>query len=173
VYLVEPRRASSAVLKFSGTLATHNHLDKWSATIMAFSHFIIEDTACLYMFADIQGESLINLWCPLCWHCTGSMDRSVAVQNASILTLFDPMTHTPRGYVLFPSSLTTWCSSLSSSRTNVSRYSQSGLGDHGSEGFEEFMKSHRCTHICSSMNLCKVSVLTETLEQIQITNSEE
>jgi hypothetical protein len=28
VYLVEPRRASSAVLKFSGTLATHNHLDK-------------------------------------------------------------------------------------------------------------------------------------------------
>ena len=57
VYLVEPRCASSAVLKFSGTLDMHNRLDKWSATIMAFSHFIIEDTACLYMFADIQGES--------------------------------------------------------------------------------------------------------------------
>ena len=55
VYLVEPRRASSAVLKFSGTLGAQNHQDKRSATVMAFSHFVIEDTACQYMFADIQG----------------------------------------------------------------------------------------------------------------------
>ena len=55
VYLVEPRRASSAVLKFLGTLSAQNRQDKRSATVMAFSHFVIEDTACQYMFADIQG----------------------------------------------------------------------------------------------------------------------
>ena len=58
VYLVEPRRASSAVLKFSGTLGAQNRQDKRSATIMAFSHFVVEDTACQYMFADIQGSHL-------------------------------------------------------------------------------------------------------------------
>jgi alpha-kinase family protein len=56
VYLVEPRRASSAVLKFSGTLGAQNRQDKRSATVMAFSHFVVEDTACQYMFADIQGS---------------------------------------------------------------------------------------------------------------------
>jgi hypothetical protein len=56
VYLVEPRRASSAVLKFSGTLGAPNRQDKRSATVAAFSHFVVEDTACQYMFADIQGS---------------------------------------------------------------------------------------------------------------------
>jgi Alpha-kinase family len=64
VYLVEPRRASSAVLKFSGTLGMHNRADKRSATIMAFSHFVLENSACKYMFADIQGKS----W--YCYPCT-------------------------------------------------------------------------------------------------------
>jgi hypothetical protein len=55
VYLVEPRHASSAVLKFSGTLGAQNRQDKRTATVTAFSHFAVEDTACQYMFADIQG----------------------------------------------------------------------------------------------------------------------
>jgi hypothetical protein len=55
VYLVEPRRASSAVLKFSGTLGMNNRTDKCTATMMAFSHFVLESSACQYMFADIQG----------------------------------------------------------------------------------------------------------------------
>lgn len=55
VYLVEPRRISSAVLKFSGTLGMSTRMDKRSATIMAFSHFVMSSTACRYMFADIQG----------------------------------------------------------------------------------------------------------------------
>jgi hypothetical protein len=57
VYLVEPRRASSAVLKFSGSLGMPHRFDRRSATIMAFSHFVLEVTACGYMFADIQGKS--------------------------------------------------------------------------------------------------------------------
>jgi hypothetical protein len=55
IYLVEPRRVSSAVLKFSGTLGIRNRTDKRSATIMAFSHFVLESSACEYMFADLQG----------------------------------------------------------------------------------------------------------------------
>ena len=103
VYLVEPRRASSAVLKFSGTLGMNNRVDKRSATIMAFSHFVLEDSACQYMFADIQGMLHFEFVLP-CIHqlCTnlGSMDRNVLVANESVLTLFDPMTHTPIGYVI-------------------------------------------------------------------------
>ncbi|OAX31332.1 hypothetical protein K503DRAFT_806148 [Rhizopogon vinicolor AM-OR11-026] len=55
IYLVEPHRVSSAVLKFSGTLGIRNRTDKHSATIMAFSHFVLESSACEYMFADLQG----------------------------------------------------------------------------------------------------------------------
>ena len=55
VYLVEPRRISTAVRKFSGTLGVSNRPDKLSATIMAFSHFVIQETACEYMFSDLQG----------------------------------------------------------------------------------------------------------------------
>ena len=60
IYLVEPRRASSAVLKFSGTLGMVHRSDRRSATIMAFSHFVLEDAACRYMFADIQGKSVFE-----------------------------------------------------------------------------------------------------------------
>ena len=104
VYLVEPRRASSAVLKFSGTLGMRNGQDKRSATIMAFSHFVLEDSACRYMFADIQGDSvLLREPCLFidCYYIAGSMDRNPFMQNESVLMLFDPMTHTPRGYVTF------------------------------------------------------------------------
>ncbi|KAG1879843.1 hypothetical protein F4604DRAFT_1954189 [Suillus subluteus] len=56
IYLVEPHRVSSAVLKFSGTLGIHNCTDKRSATIMAFSHFVLESSTCEYMFADLQAS---------------------------------------------------------------------------------------------------------------------
>lgn len=55
VYLVEPRRTSTAVIKFSGTLGVNNSNNKKTASIMAFAHFVLEATACQYMFADIQG----------------------------------------------------------------------------------------------------------------------
>ena len=62
VYLVEPLRASSAVLKFSGTLGQRTRSgDKRTATILALSHFVVDNTACKYMFADIQGVSLFTL----------------------------------------------------------------------------------------------------------------
>lgn len=60
IYLVEPRRASSAVMKFSGALGMLHRSDRRSATIMAFSHFVLEEAACGYMFADIQGKFAIN-----------------------------------------------------------------------------------------------------------------
>jgi len=100
VYLVEPRQASLAVLKFSGTLGMPHCSDRRSATIMAFSHFVLEDATCGYMFADIQGKSAFNWVCLLAADInTGSMDWHNFAQNESALTLFDPMTHTPRGWV--------------------------------------------------------------------------
>ncbi|KAG9227116.1 hypothetical protein CCMSSC00406_0009648 [Pleurotus cornucopiae] len=42
VYLVEPRRTSFAVLKFSGTLGTLNNIDQKTATMSAFSHYVLE-----------------------------------------------------------------------------------------------------------------------------------
>lgn len=60
VFLVEPRRLSSAVLKYSGTLGVTNRSEKRSATMTAFSHWVIESTACQYMFADIQGMLNFN-----------------------------------------------------------------------------------------------------------------
>jgi hypothetical protein len=63
VYLVEPLRASSAVLKFSGTLGQRaRSADKRTATILAFGHFVVDNTACKYMFADIQGRSFSQLF---------------------------------------------------------------------------------------------------------------
>ena len=99
IYLVEPRRASSAVLKFSGALGVSHRFDRRSATIMAFSHFVLEVAACRYMFADIQGKStIIVIVCLTVADVNaGSIDRHNFARNESALTLFDPMTHTPRG----------------------------------------------------------------------------
>ncbi|KAG1782532.1 kinase-like domain-containing protein [Suillus placidus] len=125
IYLVEPRRVSSAVLKFSGTLGVRNRTDKRSATIMAFSHFILESSACEYMFADLQG----------------SIDRGILCDTESVLTMFDPMTHTPLG--------------------------ESGLGDHGFEGIHDFADSHECSAICRSLKLCEMSVIQNTLRKLE------
>jgi len=88
------------------------------------------------------------------------MDRSATMHNESMLTLFDPMTHTPAGYVTF----STDCRLLVCLSQTPS---QSGLGDHGLEGFEDFLRCHKCTVICSSMELCKLSVMAETIQGIR------
>lgn len=59
-YLVEPRRTSTAVTKFSGTFGATRKADKISATISAFSHFVMGHTACTMVFADIQGHHSIS-----------------------------------------------------------------------------------------------------------------
>lgn len=64
---------------------------------MAFSHFVLEEAACGYMFADIQGKFTFNSVLSAADANAGSMDRHNFAQNESALTLFDPMTHTPRG----------------------------------------------------------------------------
>jgi hypothetical protein len=68
---VEPRRISSAVLKYSGTLGIGNGEDKLSATITAFSHFVVENSACQYMFADIQGTDSVAQRPPFYSHLLG------------------------------------------------------------------------------------------------------
>lgn len=54
-YLVEPLRATTSVVKFSGTFGASNRSNKLSATMTAFAHFIANKTACQLIFADIQG----------------------------------------------------------------------------------------------------------------------
>ncbi|KAJ7456354.1 hypothetical protein B0H11DRAFT_2244038 [Mycena galericulata] len=73
-YLVEPMRASSVVKKFTGTFGSCQDTDKLTCTILAFNHFIMQDTACLLAFADLQGS-----------------------RHKGSLVLFDPMTHTIPG----------------------------------------------------------------------------
>jgi hypothetical protein len=94
VYLVEPSWASSAVLKFSGTLGMPHCSDRQSVTIMAFSHLVLENTACRYMFTDIQGKSMFTCL-SVAYINEESIDQQNFVPNKSALTLFDPMTHTP------------------------------------------------------------------------------
>lgn len=54
-YLVEPLRTSSVVQKFTGTFGSTQDTDKLSATILTFSHFVLQQTACRLAMADIQG----------------------------------------------------------------------------------------------------------------------
>ena len=46
-------------------------------------------------------------------------------------------------------------------------YSKSGLGDHGSQGLDDFITSHKCTSICTAMNLCSMSDLQATMSKLQ------
>ena len=62
-YLVEPLR-SSVVTKFTGTLGSSGATDKLTSTILAFSHFVMENTACLLAFADLQGACRYSFCLP-------------------------------------------------------------------------------------------------------------
>jgi hypothetical protein len=155
VYLVEPRRLSSAVLKFSGTIGQQNRNNKRSTTMTAFSHFVLHNTACQYMFADIQGKLCIisHIFGTYLIHL-GSMDRDE--HNRSALVLFDPMTHTTNSYVdLF---LFLFFNSLFEPD-----YSGSGLGDHGLAGFQDFISDHKCNPHCRNLGLSSNDVLQATL----------
>lgn len=55
VYLVEPLRLTTTVVKFSGTLGSTTRTDLRSLTVIAYSDYVAEQTACRYIFADIQG----------------------------------------------------------------------------------------------------------------------
>lgn len=56
VYLVELKRMTTVVQKFSGTLGTMLRRDQQAITMAAFAHFVIEFSRCYYMIADIQGK---------------------------------------------------------------------------------------------------------------------
>ncbi|KAJ7506630.1 kinase-like domain-containing protein [Mycena galericulata] len=75
-YLMEPFRSSSVVRKFSGTLGVTADHDKLAMTIMSFSHFVMEYTACTMAIADLQGS------------------LHTEPGEARAMYLFDPMTHT-------------------------------------------------------------------------------
>ncbi|KAJ7698651.1 kinase-like domain-containing protein, partial [Mycena rosella] len=77
-YLVEPLRTSSVVTKFTGTFGLTQEHDKVSATILAFSHFVLQQTACRIAMADLQGS----------YH---------TMKRTRQLVLFDPITHTMDG----------------------------------------------------------------------------
>ncbi|KAJ7477359.1 hypothetical protein FB451DRAFT_1454064 [Mycena latifolia] len=77
-YLVEPLRTSSVVTKFTGTFGSTQDRDKVSATILAFAHFVLQQTACRLAMVDLQGS----------YH---------TVNRVRNLVLFDPMTHTIDG----------------------------------------------------------------------------
>ncbi|THH30819.1 hypothetical protein EUX98_g3365 [Antrodiella citrinella] len=77
-YLVEPLRMSTTVVKFSGTNTVAIGNDQKTVTAGAFAHYVLADTACQYLFVDIQGSYDIGM----------------------NMVLFDPMTHTPAGYTI-------------------------------------------------------------------------
>lgn len=55
VYLVEPLRLTTTIVKFSGTLGSTTRSDLRSLTVTAYAHYVAQQTACRYIFADIQG----------------------------------------------------------------------------------------------------------------------
>lgn len=57
VYLVEPRRSTTRVEKYTGTMDNQEWLNLKSTTINAFAHFVVADSACEYLLADLQGMS--------------------------------------------------------------------------------------------------------------------
>ncbi|KAG8964757.1 hypothetical protein FRC00_001268 [Tulasnella sp. 408] len=75
VFLVEPRRSTTRVEKYTGTMDNQNWSDHLGATINAFAHFVVMESAGEYVLADLQGLQDIR---------AGTI-------------LIDPMSHTPLG----------------------------------------------------------------------------
>ena len=160
IYLVEPWWASSAILKFSGTLGMPHCSDRQSATIMAFSHFVLENTTCRYMFADIQGKSLFNC---MSFH---SLVHKCRINGLTQFCAEWVCLDTLWSY----DSYTSWVSHLDVAFTSdfvCNIYSNSSLSDHGTRGFEDFIATHTCTGICTAMNLCLMSDLQAAMLNLQ------
>jgi hypothetical protein len=99
-WLIEERRSSS-VTKFSGTLQHDgSRQDPLSATIYAFSHFVLWHSKETRVFADLQGtllsfSLLFNYNLLLTWFVhTGTLTN---VNGVDIMMLFDIMSHTLDG----------------------------------------------------------------------------
>ncbi|KAJ7030548.1 hypothetical protein C8F04DRAFT_1263844 [Mycena alexandri] len=119
-YLVEPLRTSTIVEKFSGTIGGSDNIpNKVSATMAAFTHFILEKTACRIAFTDLQGS--------LHYSKAGGTQEFV---------LFDPMSHSLIG--------------------------NTGVGDHGSAGIDDTIRTHKCSFMCTTMKLASVASLKAT-----------
>ncbi|THH19576.1 hypothetical protein EW146_g1621 [Bondarzewia mesenterica] len=128
-WLVEKRRPES-ITRLSGTLVhPSSHRGRLNRTILAFAHFVYVHSHQTMVLADIQGT-----------HCQirGGIDGFV---------LFDPMTHTIDGWDI---SLL----SVISERTHNDLLSRnSGVGDHGTEGINTFLRDHRCNKFCHDLGL--------------------
>lgn len=55
-YLVEPRRTSTNIIRFTGTLGQGPRIDKLGNSVLAFAHWAASHTAGKLVFADLQGE---------------------------------------------------------------------------------------------------------------------
>lgn len=98
VFLVEPRRSTTRVEKYTGTMDNQSWSDHLGATINAFAHFVVMESACEYVLADLQGKScfllaLVVIGTLFYLDLTGLQD----IRAGTIL--IDPMSHTPLGYV--------------------------------------------------------------------------
>ncbi|KAI0739755.1 kinase-like domain-containing protein [Daedaleopsis nitida] len=72
-YLVEPYRQDSEVIRYSGTLDGAREDTYLHSTMAAFMHYVAEETACRYIYADVQGLDL--------------------GQDVPVMTLFNSTTH--------------------------------------------------------------------------------
>ncbi|KAK6966684.1 kinase-like domain-containing protein, partial [Favolaschia claudopus] len=80
-YLVEPLRSSIVVEKYSGTVGgSDNTRNLVSSTMAAFTHCVLDKTACQLVFTDLQGS----------YHYAKPGEPRQ-------LILFDPMTHSMSG----------------------------------------------------------------------------
>ncbi|KAJ7099754.1 kinase-like domain-containing protein [Mycena epipterygia] len=136
-YLVEPLRSSSVVRKFSGTLGATSDSDKLALTMLSFSHFIMECTACAMSIVDVQGMFYLelHLWSDV--RVAGSFHADPG--TVRVMTLFDPMSHT------------------------VSQ--ESGVGDFGAPGIQDSIQTHRCNIFCHALGLVNCQVLQKTLDR--------
>ncbi|KAJ7118159.1 hypothetical protein C8R44DRAFT_558970, partial [Mycena epipterygia] len=129
-YLVEPLRTSTVVKKFSGMVGgSDKRTNKLSSTICALTHYILQATACKQAFTDLQGKTRLIVMQFLSDNLTGSLhcSRPGAVQE---MVLFNPMSHSLSG--------------------------TTGVGDHGPDGIEDTIKTHKCSFMCMSMNLANM-----------------
>jgi hypothetical protein len=77
--------------------------------------------------------------------------------------LFNMMTHTTDGYALSTSTQLLFSSNSCSS---------SGVGDHGKNGIETFLKKHECVNCCANLRLsCEGFTLAS--DQVQDDDSDE
>ncbi|KAJ7231475.1 hypothetical protein B0H12DRAFT_1239951 [Mycena haematopus] len=136
-YLVEPLRSTTVVEKFSGTIGgSDNSPNQLSSTMSAFTHYILEKTACRFAITDLQGEySVFRVNLGFILHLVGSLHCARAGTSQEWI-LFDPMSHSLSG--------------------------NTGVGDHGPTGIDDTIRTHKCSFVCRSMKLSNMASLKAT-----------